>query len=83
MAVGHEQTVWLSAVLLTLPVHQPLLASPAPPLTSCLLVIIIIPGHPGGDKDTIKNEDKQRSIFLLFLYFSPALLYLNFLNLAL
>lgn len=50
VAVGQDQAVRLSAGLLALLAHQPLLACPAPPLAGRLLLIVIIPRQPGGDK---------------------------------
>lgn len=87
VAVGQDQTVWLSAGLLALPAHQPLLACPAPPLAGRLLLIIIIPCHPEGDKGRKERVRKQRDIFFVFFFFflfqlSTLHLLLPFLNLA-
>lgn len=46
VAVSGERTVRLSAGLLHLFVHEPLLAHPAPPLTGRLLLVILIPRQP-------------------------------------
>ena len=68
VAVGQDQTVWLSAGLLALPAHQPLLACPAPPLAGRLLLIIIIPRQPEGDKGRKERVRKQRDIFFVFFF---------------
>lgn len=62
VAVGHDQTVLLSAGLLTLPAHQPLLACPAPPLAGRLLLVVIIPCQPEGDERT-EEERVRRTTF--------------------
>lgn len=66
VAVGHDQAVWLSAGLLTLPAHQPLLACPAPPLAGRFLLIVIVPRQPEGDKNKKKERVRKKRIFLFF-----------------
>lgn len=65
VAVGHDQTVWLSAGLLALPGLQSLLACPAPPLAGRFFLIIINPSHPGkGNIGKTELEDNR-------LFFTP------------
>lgn len=60
VAVSGERPVRLSAGLLHLPVHQPLLARPAPPLAGRLLLVILVPRHPKKQKDV--NGEEMRDL---------------------
>lgn len=63
VAVSGERPVRLSAGLLHLPVHQPLLARPAPPLAGRLLLVILVPRHPKKQRDV--NGREMRDLFSL------------------